>query len=457
MDILALVPMLIAGIVAFAHSPEKAFLNVYVPVLLVLPDYYRWRAPGLPDASFNQAAILPVVLAAIMRYGGKWRWTFTDFLVFGLAFSIGCSEFVNAGYSEAQNLMFDMLAWIVLPYAAAKMLIEPLGLGSAFGRRMVNCLFFLSIISVFEFKFGMTPFRLVLDRFFPGQGLGWVTTFRWGFARVAGPYGHAILAGIIFLAAFRVHRWLEWSNQWERSFRWLPSLPVSKARAITITLLAGIVMTMVRGPWIGGFLAAGVAAIGRAKNRRKAAIVTACAICALGIPGAAVLYSYASVGRANAATVAQESAAYRKELIDKYVDIALERSLMGWGRNTWPKVDGMPSIDNYYLLLALMHGVTAVVLLCAIFGYVMTRLVIRGLRADPAAGPRGSSLEFTLLSVYVLIGFSIATVYMGTQAMPLFAIITGWSEGLLLSPASAKTQEAESRPLLPFRFARVIV
>ena len=456
MQILALIPLIVAGIVAFGRSPERAFLNVYLPVLLFLPDYYRWSAPGLPDPSFSQSAILPVAFAAILRYGSRWRFTFTDFLVFGFAFSIGYSELVNAGYSEAQNLMFDVLAWIVLPYAATKLLVEPLGLSTEFGRRIVQCLFLLSIISVFEFRFGMTPFRIVLDRFFPGQGLGWVTTFRWGFARVAGPYGHAILAGIIFLAAYRVHRWLEWSNSWEPTFKWLPG--VSKSRVITATLIAGVIMTMVRGPWIGGFLGAGIAMIGRAKNRRKAAMIAAIAICAIGIPAGAVLFSYASVGRANATTVAQESAAYRKELIDKYVDIAMERSLLGWGRNTWPKVDGMPSIDNYYLLLALMHGVTAVVFMLAIFLYMMGRLGARGLRGDPAAGPRGSSLEFTLLSVYALIAFSIATVYMGGQVMPLFAIVTGWSEGLLLSAPKTTTERATaSSPVPTFRFERVVI
>src|SRR5262245_46831089 len=104
MEILALIPLLIAGIVAFGRSPELAFLNVYTPVLLLLPDYYRWRAPGLPDPSFNQAAILPVAIAAIARYGSRWRFTFTDVLVFGFALCIGYSELLNAGFNEAQNL-----------------------------------------------------------------------------------------------------------------------------------------------------------------------------------------------------------------------------------------------------------------------------------------------------------------------------------------------------------------
>ena len=176
MEALVALPAILAAIVAFRRGPQWAFVDVYLPVLLLLPDYYRWPLPGLPDPTFNQAAILPVAALAIARFGRLWRFSFTDLLVAGLAFSIGYSEYVNAGYAEAQNLMFDMAASVVLPYFCAKLLVEPLGLRTACARRIVWMLFLVSLISVYEFRFGTTPFRLLLDRFFPWQADGWATT-----------------------------------------------------------------------------------------------------------------------------------------------------------------------------------------------------------------------------------------------------------------------------------------
>lgn len=452
MQLLAIVPGIWAAIVAFTKSPQKAFLSVYIPVLLCLPDYYRWIVPGIPKPSFSHAAILPIAFAFILKGGWRWRVSVSDFLVLGFAFFIGYSEYTNAGYKDAQNLMFEMICLVVLPYVLSKGLIEPTGLRVAFGKRLVFCLFVVSVISLYEFKFASTPWRMVLDRFFPGQGDGWVTTFRWGFARVAGPYGHAILAGTILVIGFRIQRWLEWSGAWEPRFR---SIAWPKARVITFGLVGGILMTMVRGPWIGAQLAAGISMIGRAKNRWLAVSTVAGVLVVVGIPVGTVFYRYASVGRANAKTVAQESAAYRKELIDKYVGVALERSVLGWGRNTWPKVDGMPSIDNYYLLLAIMHGVPALICLLGIILITPMRLFFFEMK-EPPPQPRGSSLGFTLIAIYTAIGWTIATVYLGAQLMPLLFVITGWAEGYLLSGRRSLAVVPATVVVRPFRFQRIV-
>ena len=457
MEILALIPGIAALVVAFTRSPQQALIQVYLPVMLVLPEYYRWVAPGLPDPTFSQATILPIAAAFAARGGlAAWRFSLADGLVMGFAFFVGCSEYLNAGYKEAQNLMFDMLAWVVLPYVLAKGLVEPQGLRVIFVRRLVFLLFCVSAISVYEFKFGATPYRLVLDRFFPWQGMGWVTTFRWGFARVAGPYGHAILAGLILVVGYRLQRWLEWSGHWEPRFRWLPFQPFSKGRMITLGLLGGVLMTMCRGPWMGGALAAAITVVGRARDRRRAVGIVLVLVVVVGLPALIALWTYASVGRAAAKSVSQETAAYRKELIDKYVDIALEHSIWGWGRNTWPKLESMPSIDNYFLLLAMMHGLVALAFLGAVFVAMSVRLFRRGMRGPPQ--PEGTSLEFTLVGIYAAFGITLATVYMGNQVMPLFFLLTGWAEGYL---CQGETVQAAGSPVsLPapgaFRFRRIL-
>ena len=456
MAIIALLPGLIAAWVAYFRSPEKAFLCVYIPVLLTVPEYYRWTVPLLPKMTPSHSAIVAIMIVAAARNKLRWRFSPTDLLVIGLVTCIAISEYTNAGYKEAQNLTFDMLAWLFFPYLAAKVFIEPLGLRVAFVRRVVFLIFIVAVVSIYEFRLGRTAFRIPLDPFFAGQGSGWVTTFRWGFARIAGPYGHAILAGVIFITGFRLQRWLEWGGHWEPNFRHLPALPLSKARIITLGLVGGSVMTMCRGPWLGGILAAIIVAVGRSPNRKLAVRIALAGAIVIGIPAAISFHSYVSVGRQGAKTVAQESAAYRKELVDKYTDIALQKSVFGWGRNTWPKVDGMISIDNYYLQLTLMHGLTSLALFCTI---ILTMMIRLGKRAGTYRLARSddATLAVTLLSIYAAIAFSIATVYMGTQLIPLFGVLTGWSESFLLTPIGVPaTQAIASLATAPFRFQRVV-
>lgn len=431
MTILAILPGLAALIWLIRKSHREAYLDVYLCSLFLLPGWCRFIAPGMPDPAFHEAALLPIAAAFLFRSRFAWRWSFMDLLVAAFAAHIGYSEYANAGYKEAQNLMFDMLAAGVLPYVLAKGIVEPNGLRVAFVRRVVWLLAILAVCFAFEFRVAYNPYRMVFDKFFPGQGDGWVTTFRYGFARTAGPYGHAILAGIVMLAGFRLQRWLECSGLWEARFRRFHPGPYTKARMISVALLAGLAMTMVRGPQIGALIAAAVTAIGAGPNPRRRLRWIAAAIIVVGIPAGIIAYSYASVGRAAAKTASQESAAYRKELIDKYVDIAIEHSAIGWGRNGWPKVAGMPSIDNYYLLLALMHGVIATALLASIVAVLFLRLLRNGLRAGPRRR-KGTSLSFTLAGIYAGFAFAILTVYMGDNVIPIFFTLTGFSEGYLL-------------------------
>ena len=452
--IMTTIPGFIAAWVGLRRSPQHAFLFVYLPSMLLLPEYYRWDAPGLPDPTFGQAAIIGTFAAFLARGAPGYRFSFTDVLVAGFALSSSVSQFLAAGYADAQNLMFNMLTWVVMPYVLAKSLVEPLGLRIRFAQIVVLLLALIALVSVYEFKFAATPWRMILDPFFPYQGRGWITTFRWGFARIAGPYGHAILAGILMVVAFRIQRWLEWSNAWPKRLAWAPWLPISPARLITLLLLAGVIMTMVRGPWIGAVLAALVVLVGRSRFRTAAIGGVTAMLVLVGIPVVFWFLDYVSVGRAGALTVAQESAAYRWELLTEYGGIAAEKLWLGWGLTAWPKVPGMPSIDNYYLLLLLMHGLLGLGFFLAVLFGMFARLLLRGLR-EPIAQPSGSSLSFTLASIYLAFLISTGTVYLGLQAVPVFFLITGWAESYLQRgqrhEVSQELDAANSEAKHPFR------
>ena len=457
MSIIIALPGLVAAYIAARQSAAKAFVWVYLPALLLMPDHYRWVVPGLPDPGFSQAAILPVALFFFWRRGpAPWPWSPTDFLVVGFALCVALSEYNAAGYKEAQNLMFDMLTSVVLPYVLVKGLVrQEEGFALDMAKRISLLLFAVAILSLYEFRMGSSLITTFFATFFPGQPIGWVTTFRWGFARIAGPYSHAILAGLIMAVGFRLQRWLEWSQAWERKFSFWPSHPLSKGQILSLGILAGSIMTMCRGPWIGALLAAGITAIGRRANRWHTVGLAGVVLLVVGLPMAFQAWEYASVGRAQAVSDAQETVAYRKELLDHYVEVAYEEKWLGWGRNTWPQPPGMHSIDNFYLLLALMHGLPTLFCLWGVFGYLGLRLFWSGMR-EPPNQKQGSSLNFTLLGIFVAYAFTLFTVYMGKQTMPLFFIFAGWADAHLHGKPATHTAVTEPAPPARHGFRRIM-
>lgn len=118
---------------------------------------------------------------------------------------------------------------------------------------------------------------------------------------------------------------------------------------------------------------------------------------------------------------------YRKVMIERYIDIAIEHTALGWGRNSWPKLPGMASIDNYFLLLSLMHGLIATGLLLFLFGWQGVRLFRRGMAEPHDSNSLALSFAGILLAVFVTLG----TVYLGEQVMPALFLILGWSEAYL--------------------------
>ena len=416
---------------------QAVFLDVYLFAVFLMPGWCRLMVPSIPKMTFHETAMLPVIGLFFMKYRKNWQWSFADFPVFALVALFATSEYINAGYKEAQNLGFSMIAAGAFPYILGKALIEPMGLRVQFVKRMVWYLVIVTGLFVYEFRFFYNPYRIIFDHFFPNTG--WISTGRYGFARAAGPYSHALLAGTIFLIGFRLQRWLEQSGHWEKYFPKFRPFGLTKARIITIVLFLGLAMTLARGPQIGTVMAAVIAFIGAGKNFAKRGLVVVILVLVIGVPMAIQGYQYAAVGRDKAKTVSQESAAYRKELIDKYEDIAIQHSAIGWGRNGWPKVSGMPSIDNYYLLLALMHGVGATTLFLTIQLSMIVRLLRNGFANAPMK-PLGSSLSFTLAGIYVGLIFTFFTVYMGENVLPVFFLLTGFAEGYLLAGGDASVR-----------------
>ena len=436
---LALAPGVICFFYAYYRGAEKAFLDIYLPSLLLLPDYLRWVCPGLPDPSFNQAAILPVIFFYFWR-GGRWHVTLLDIFVFGFAYCCGYSEYLNEDWSEAQNLIFQMFTTIVAPYMMAKAIIEQNNLRHVFAKRLIFLFGLVVLSELYEFRMKMNLFRRWFRAFFPWQGYRWVTTIRWGFGRAAGPYAHAILCGVMMSVGFQIQRWLQDRKVWKRPW-WQVSF-------ITLWILGGVLITISRGPWVG--LACGVFIywLGNVRNRLRTIGIVLFACVLVGIPAYIGFRAYVAVGRSGAATGTQETAAYRKELIDRYLHIGLRRPYWGWGLNGWPKVPGMPSIDNYWLLLFLQHGGYALSCFVLLFFFMSLRLWLMGIALPWRT--EISALCFALIACLAVYFVSITTVFLGFQTRQFLFILAGWGEAIILKGRAVMEVER------PHKFKKVL-
>lgn len=460
---LVLLPIFIAGGVALMQSPQQAFLKVYMPTLFLLPSYYFFDPPALPELDFNQAAMLGLFAVWIVKGAKGWWFSFTDILVFSFALFVSYSEYQNSGYKDAQNLMFANLVSVLFPYIIAKSFIEPFNLRIQMAKQIVIYLVIVTFLSLIQFLIGgWSIWHRVLGRFFGGQGWQWAPQYRWGLGRITGPYGHAILAGIIFAVGFRLQRWLEWSQQWPTRLKALPWLPLPFGLLLSLILFSAMFMTLSRGPWIGAFLAVFIVLVGRLKWRLMAVTILLSATVFL-VPIAIEQFNtYIEDIRRTADTHTELTLVYRVDLLNNYISLGEEKLWLGWGSTKWPKVPGQRSVDNHYLLFFLMHGIIAVSLLILLMVLMPIRLFIHDMRL-PLAQPSGSGLGFTLASLYAVYGWSIATVFMGEQTLSLFFILVGWSEGYLryerarrLEQDSNNDEQVNSSSLMRPRFKRVL-
>ena len=475
MDLIILLPA-VACWVALAKGPiRRALLNVYLPAVLLLPQYYTLRFPHLPPLTFADAAILPLGAALWVNQMRRWRFDWMDVWVLLLAVSAGLSEGMSTALADGTwkqllsvntpplegNLangglqLFQGICAMVLPYMLGKLLIEQQEAGEHPARkrvirRIVVLLAIVAGVSVFDFLTGRSIWQMVFRHFFPDQPVGWTVQTRWGFGRAAGPFAHAILAGMIFLMGLIYCLWLRaFAPKWGTR-KILGGLPLTVRGLVLGAIVGGLLMTQSRGPWIGVGLALVFALLMWKLPLGKATLAF---VLVLGVFSLAAYYygmRYTDVDINHARSEEQRNAIYRRDLVRNFIPIIKERPAFGWGITTLPTLNGQRSIDNEYLLLAATQGLTGLGLFMLILLGSITRLYRLARRP---LGREDKALVFAHLTVLMGLMTALTTVYLGEQALLLLFFIVGWIHGMKPAGAGMGFENARTEE---FRFQTVL-
>jgi len=438
-------------------SVERAFLLVWLPFFLLLPTNFFVNIPGLPDPNFAQAAILPILFVLLRDRIGTMRFGRMEILLLSYFVLRVSMDFVSRGYADAQNYGFYMLTSLIGPYLLGRYVVDRRDMDIATAKMFVLIFILMFPMFLYELKFWVSPVFATLGQFFPNAGSG--LSLRYGLARTAGTFTHPILACIMIIAVYRLHRWLSWQGAWDqpqsgwlgRLQKWSKPLPLAFKHQITIVLIMMALMTISRGPWIGGFAGAALTMVGNFKNRRLWLGVFLAGLIVGGMVGKLALDVYISPDVRGAISGEAQTMLYRKVMIEKYMVFLVERMWTGWGLTNVPEVPGMESLDNAFFLMALQHGVLAPALFVVIFLYAIISQVKFGLKAPPGESPIG----FTFAGIYLMAFIAFATVYMGAQTEPMLFLLLGWGESIKNRPDRPAAQNdpaaADAAQDKPFR------
>ena len=277
---------------------DFTFLYVWMPIFILLPFAFTAHIPLVPIRTFAQAAIVPILFVLFrerfhLMKMGRFEWLILLYVVWRTV-----ADYQSRGYKDAQNYAFYMLSLMVGPYLIGAYLIRNRKMDVLTAKMFVFLFMLLFPMFLYEAKFWMNPIFKIVSPLFPGAFSG--LSIRYGMARTQGTFEHPILCCIMIIAVYRLHKWLVWSGEWKKPQigglakiqNWTKSLPFSFETKISFALILMALMTISRGPWIGGIAGAVLVAAGNMKNRKRAIYVVIAVFLVGGIAGKFALESY---------------------------------------------------------------------------------------------------------------------------------------------------------------------
>jgi len=488
MDKIVILPMFIGFALGFKRSTRDLFLYYFLPILTVFPVYYEGElANGVPEFAFWSAALIPVICFWVMREKGEgYFFTWLDAIILMHLLFVFYGQYLNSGYKPAQKVLFNDMMARFFPYVLAKSIFSDREGRIEMLKVIVVIGALVGFFMAYEFKFWYNIFDKPIRKLWPNWVPWDLPMKRWGFKRAFGPFAHPICGGYFFAMIVPMAVWLWRGGHFQKGL-WNPlpggdpwgprtvliicAIPILLIPAATresmamLAFVCGVILlfTIYRGisrplPKISWGLAlvllcfgGGMAAISRAPiagiflgfvilwfgwARRKAMIagILAAVMAAAAPVVVPKIVAYVSVDRATAETPDQRNAAYRKELMENYAEVAAERPWFGYGRFNIPVVKGQESIDNEYLFMTLASGKTALYAYVLMMIYVSVRLLLFVSRT-PYDSPEGR-LAWGFLAAWGAAIFTQSTVYAGTQTVQYFYLLAGMSEALVSVPGS---------------------
>ena len=332
-------------------------------------------------------------------------------------------ERIPYGTNGAFMVLITTILECGVPYMAGKLLVERPGMRVETVRRIAVLMAVASVFAMPEFLLKWNLYIHFWSHFFPGQ---WrIPAERNGFGRVAGPYEWRETAGMVLLMGLLWALWLQHCKTKSLKAIGYVNRPLKHGKVIILILVTTLYMTLSRGPWIGAIVALVIASIGRAKNTLRQAILVFGLGLVVGIPLYSMGKDYVS-GPPAAIGSEQQTAQYRKQMIDNYIPVAELGGALGWG-NSFPRVGGQESIDNEYLHIWLLQGYVGLTVLILVIVDGTASLVRAGIKA-PSIQDR--HFVFTLLGTLLGIAFCVYTVWLADQSYEMFFLIIGWSQAL---------------------------
>jgi O-Antigen ligase len=437
--ILFLTPALFALYYLLKNRQDLAFLNVYLPCLIFLPDYYAFRIPHLPPESAASWALLPIGVSLLFYPIPRLELRRMDLWATLFVFSVAASEilrepepnFAAVGAFVTQNMF---------AYVVGRRLIEP-HLRVATVQRIVLLFACLAPVVFYEYRMTVNPWMDIGRNFFH-LDIPFEFSFRSGKVRAQATFAHSILAAMGFGIVFTLDCFL--ADLYKRDKSRLGSIIRRLERYHIPALLMAFCLffTQSRGPQLGALVGYSILQIPRFRHLKVAAFV----LLVLFAIGAAAAYSffdaYTSAADNGSLNETQTSAIYRRELLKSYEPVVEQGGWLGWGGLNIPVAGGQKSIDNAYLLMQLAQGKLGL--------YLFLLIIAEGLwttayNAFSFRSPESRFMAFTLLATMISLFQSLTTVYLAGQIVPICWLLLGWSQSL--------QDESSSEP--KFYFKRV--
>ena len=434
MDKMVMLPFFGAIILIYrGKDARELFVTYFLPILTLIPAYYDTKlVSGVPELAFWSSALIPIAFIWFVNEKMEgYRFTWIDVVIILHIVFLFYAQFDATGYKDAQKIIFREILKRLLPYLLLKaVMADPQRRLSAL--KMVVVLgATVSFFMLYDFKFYHNLLDDIWRQIWP-KSVPWNGVMsRMGFKRSPGSFAHAISAGYFFAMTAPLALWLWREKAFQR-----PKLGLIIFALNTL----GVITSISRAPIAGFLLSMVIIWFGWSRSKTiSGGVLAFVAIISLAIV-VPKLVDYVSVKRSHAKTQDQENAAYRKEMLDNYIEVIKDKPLWGYGRYTFPIVKGQKSIDNEYLFIAITSGMANLVVYLVIIVAVLIRLLMFTTK-QIYDSPEGR-LGWVLISAWISAIFTQATVYSGMQTTHYFFMIAALSESLILYGETSFLAEA---------------